>query len=104
MLASSLFSSRLLGRHALMPRGCIFLYFLNKTVGAVTLSEICDAPRALMSITSNFYCVETEPRKITHSPDSIKLQPKAFPKMLVIIGKSIGNRTSTGNKTRVMLR
>ena len=25
------FSSRLLGRHALMPRGCIFLYFLNKT-------------------------------------------------------------------------
>ena len=24
------FSLRLLGRHALMPRGCIFLYFLNK--------------------------------------------------------------------------
>ena len=25
------FSSRLLGRHTLVPRGCIFLYFLNKT-------------------------------------------------------------------------
>ena len=24
-------SLRLLGQHALMPRGCIFLYFLNKT-------------------------------------------------------------------------
>ena len=36
----SLYSSRLLGRHALMPRGCLFLYFLNKTElfhGAVTL-------------------------------------------------------------------
>jgi len=27
----SLFSLGLLGLHALMPRGCIFLYFLNKT-------------------------------------------------------------------------
>ena len=26
-----LFSSCLLGRHALIPQGCIFLYFLNKT-------------------------------------------------------------------------
>ena len=32
----SLFSSRLLGRRALTPWGCIFLYFLNKTEGAVT--------------------------------------------------------------------
>ena len=30
-LALSLFSLCLLGRHALMPRGYIFLYFLNKT-------------------------------------------------------------------------
>ena len=30
-LPCSLFSSHPLGRHALMPRGCIFLYFLNKT-------------------------------------------------------------------------
>ena len=28
---SRLFSSRLLGWHALTPLGCIFLYFLNKT-------------------------------------------------------------------------
>ena len=67
------------------------LYFLNKTKGAVILSESCDAPRALISVASNFCCVEIEPRKITHSPDSVKLQPKAFPKMLVIIGKSIVN-------------
>ena len=74
-----------------MPQGCIFLYFLNKTEGAVTLSKSCDAPRALISVTSNFCCDEIEPRKITHSPDSVKLQPKAFPKMLVITGKSIVN-------------
>ena len=37
----SLFSSCLLGRHTSMPRGCIFLYFLNKTEGAVTLSQSC---------------------------------------------------------------
>ena len=30
-LSLSLFSSRLLDQHALMPQGCIFLYFLNKT-------------------------------------------------------------------------
>ena len=30
-LSLSLFSSCLLGHHALTPRGCIFLYFLNKT-------------------------------------------------------------------------
>ena len=31
LLSHSLFSSRLLGWYALMPRGSIFLYFLNKT-------------------------------------------------------------------------
>ena len=41
----SLFSSHLLGRHALMPGGCILLYFLNKT----DLSENynMDCPRAV---------------------------------------------------------
>ena len=87
----SLFLSHLLGRQALMPQGCIFFYFLNKTEGAVIPSKICDTPRALMSIASNFCCDETEPRKITHSPDDVKLQPKAFLKMLVIIGKSTVN-------------
>ena len=31
LILSLLFSSCLLGWHALMPQGCIFLYFLNKT-------------------------------------------------------------------------
>ena len=63
-------TSRLLGQHALMPRGCIFLYFLNKTElehRAVTLSKNCDTPRALTSVASNFCCDETEPRKL-HTP------------------------------------
>ena len=45
-LSLSFFSSHLLDRHALTPRGCIFLYFLNKTEleqGALHL--IC--PRAV---------------------------------------------------------
>ena len=52
-LSLSLSSLGLLVRHALTPRGCIFLYFLNKTklqdravtlicLRAVTLSESCD--------------------------------------------------------------
>jgi len=34
-----------------------------------TRPESCDAPRALMSITPNLCCDETEPRSI-HSPDT----------------------------------
>ena len=34
------FSSHLLGWHAPTPRGYIFLYFLNKTEGAITLREL----------------------------------------------------------------
>ena len=53
-LSLSLFSLRLLGQHAPMPRGGIFLYYLNKTERAITLSKSCDSPRSLIFITSNF--------------------------------------------------
>ena len=46
-------------------------YFLDKTKGAITLSESCDALKALMSIASNFCWDKTEPRRL-HSPDMIK--------------------------------
>ena len=49
------------------PWGCIFLYFLNKTEGAITLSQSCEAPRALMYIASNFCWDETEPRRLHQS-------------------------------------
>ena len=68
----SLFSSHLLGWHAPMPQGCIFLYFLNKTEEAITLSQSFDTPRALMSITSNFCWEETQPRRIHLPNKSIK--------------------------------
>ena len=45
-------------------QGCIFLYFLNKTEGAITLSQSCDVPRALISIASNLCWDETEPRRL----------------------------------------
>ena len=71
----SLFSSSLLGQHAFMPWGCIFLYFLNKTdLQHGTVSLIC--PRAVTwsvqglwcwSLASNFCCDETEPKKL-HTP------------------------------------
>ena len=41
----SRFSLRLLGRHALMPQGCIFLYFLNKT--DLSKNYNMDCPRAV---------------------------------------------------------
>ena len=64
-LSPSLSSSRFLGWHALTPQGCSFLYFLNKT----GLSESRDAPRVLMSVTSNLCCDETESRRLC-SPDT----------------------------------
>ena len=56
-------SSRLLGQHALTPRGCIFLYFLNKTDLSENYSMDCPRAvmqRALMSVTSNLCCDKTE--------------------------------------------
>ena len=44
-LVLSLFSLRLLGWHALMPQGCIFLYFLNKT--DLSKNYNMDCPRAM---------------------------------------------------------
>ena len=72
------FSSHLLGWHAPTPRGCIFLYFLNKTEGAITLSESCDAPRTLMSVASNFCWEETKLRRL-HSPDTFILKHLHIP-------------------------
>ena len=46
LFSLSLFSSCLLGQHALTPQGCIFLYFLNKT--EVSESYNTDCPRAVM--------------------------------------------------------
>ena len=68
-LSLSPFSLSPLGQHAPMARGYIFLYFLNKTEGAITLSQSSDAPRALVSLASNFCWDETEPRRL-HSPDT----------------------------------
>ena len=62
----SLFSSPLLGRHALMARGCIFLLF-SKYNWAVTWScntESCNMPTALTSFASNLCCDKSELRKL----------------------------------------
>ena len=69
-LPCSLFSSYPLGRHALMPRGCIFLYFLNKTElshGAVTL--VCPSAVTLAR-RFKFLSWWDRTKEITHSPDS----------------------------------
>ena len=67
----SLFFLCLLDQHALIPRGCICLYFLNKTDLSKNYNTGC--PRAvtrqgLQSVASNLCCDETEPRRL-HSPD-----------------------------------
>ena len=46
VLFLSLFSLYLLGQHALTPRGCIFLYFLNKN--DLFKNYNMDCPRAVM--------------------------------------------------------
>ena len=68
-LSLSLLSLSPLGHHAPTPRGCVFLYFLNKTKGAITLSKSCDSLRALVSLASNFCWDQTERRRL-HSPDT----------------------------------
>ena len=70
-LCLSLFSLHLSGGRAPTPWGCIFLYFLNKTEGAITLSQSCDTLRALMSVASNFCWDKTELRRL-RSPDRNK--------------------------------
>ena len=71
----SLFSSHLLGWHALIAQGCIFLYFLNKTElshRAVTLWENCDMQRPLTSVASNLCCDETD--RGNYTPPNIMIQ------------------------------
>ena len=67
-----LFSLHLLGQRGPMPWGCIFLYFLKETEGAITLSQSCDALRALTSVASNFRWDAAEPRRLG-SPDRNKV-------------------------------
>ena len=54
MLSLSLSSLGHLVRHALMPRGCIFLYFLNKTKlqhRAITLICLRAVTRSVRAVT-----------------------------------------------------
>ena len=98
-----------LGQHPLMPRGWVVLLLskqnravtrscntdLSKSYNMVLLrpesyntvcprSESCDMPRALMSVTANLCCDETEPREI-HLPDKGKGNFANSEKLTVII-------------------
>ena len=67
-LSLSLFSSHLLGRHALMPRDVFSFYFLNKIDLSKNYNTDCrELWCALTSVASNLCCDETEPR--LRSPD-----------------------------------
>ena len=61
-----LLSSHLLGRPALMPRGCIFLCFLNKT-------ELYHRAVTLVHLLLQVFAVETGVRKLHAPPTSMVL-------------------------------
>ena len=68
-----LFSLHLLGCPTLMPQGCIFLYFLNKLSCKMGL-YYCpyEGYNTGPSVTSNFCCDETKPRKLQTPPTLLR--------------------------------